>query len=345
MKPASKFIIFLERQKLTLAGTDLAAPLILEFPTSIVQDIDVIDIESFNLLLGSFVETSKITPEDILLVVSPDIYYEKNVALPVDPTERQNQIDLFLQTVPFKNLIYKDYSLGNQPRLITLNKNFYEPIARFFEKSAFNIVAIMPLFVLEHFQLPFGTFLPKEVKDIFSKYKLIEPYSFMNTEDIDKIVTTELHRPKEEVTKTTYILIGVFCLLFVVLLVYIFVLPRLYKPPVPKNVAPLGPSPTSAVADIVTPTPTIFYFSQENLRIKVINSSGVSNQAAKIKQSLATAGFLKIETLSATVVTASKNQINFSASVSPESRQNIVNIVHWLTHPHQHYMCYTTGIR
>lgn len=333
MKPASKYIIFLERQKLTLAGTDLAVPLTLEFPTSIVQDIDVIDLESFNLLLGSFVETSKIIPEDILLVVPPDIYYEKNITLPTEPTERQNQIDLFLQTVPFKNLIYKDYTLGNQPRLITLNKNFYEPVARFFEKSAFNIVAIMPLFVLEHYQLPLLTFLPKEVKDIFSKYKLIEPYSFMNTEDIDKIVTTEIHRPKEEVTKTTFILIGIFCLLFVVLLVYLFVIPRFYKPPTPKNITPAGPTPTSAVADIVTPSPTIFYFAQENLRIKVINSSGVPNQAAKIKQSLATAGFLKTETLSATVVIASKNQINFSASVSPESRQSITNVVESIAGP------------
>lgn len=333
MKPASKYIIFLERQKLTLAGTDLAVPLTLEFPISIVQDIDVIDLESFNLLLGSFIETSKISPNDILLVVPPDIYYEKNISLSPDPTERQNQIDLFLQTVPFKNLIYKDYSLGSEPRLITLNKNFYEPIARFFEKSAFNIVAIMPLFVLEHFQLPLITFLPKEVKDIFQKYKIIEPYSFMNTEDIDKIVTTEIHRPKEEVTKTTLILIGVFCLLFVVLLVYLLVIPRLYKPPVPKNIAPSGPSPTSAVADIVTPTPTIFYISQENLRIKVINSSGVTNQAAKIKQSLISAGFKQIETLSSTVITASKNQINFSVSVSPESRKSIISVVESIAGP------------
>ncbi|MFA5025496.1 MAG: hypothetical protein WC503_03255 [Candidatus Shapirobacteria bacterium] len=335
MKSASKYIIFLERQRLTLAGTDLATPLILDFPTSIVQDIDVIDTESFNFLLASFVEQSKISPNDILLVVSPDIYYEKNIPLSGDPTQRQNQIDLFLQTVPFKNLIYKDYSLGSQPRLITLNKNFYEPIAKFFEKSAFNIVAIMPLFVLTHFQLSLTSFLPKEVKEIFQKYKIMEPYSFMNTEDIDKIMTTEIHRPKEEITKTTIILIVVFCLLFVVLLVYLFVMPRFAKAPSPKiipgNLSSV-PSPTSAVTDTI-PTPTPIYLVEATMRIKVINSSGVTNQAAKIKTSLLSLGYKQIETLSSSRVTASKNQINFSSTVSPESRQRIIKIVEEIAGP------------
>lgn len=335
LKTASKLLIFLERQKLTLAGTQLVSPLTLDFPTSLVQDIDIIDPESFDLLLASFLEQVKISPTEILLVVSPDIYYEKDISLSADPTERQNQIDLFLQTVPFKNLIYKDYSLGNHPRLITLNKNFYEPIARFFEKSAFNVVAIMPLFVLEHFQLPLVTFIPKEVKDIFDKYKIIEPFSFMNTEDIDKIVTTEVHRPKEEITKTTIILIIVFCLLFVVLMVYLFVVPKFYKPPAPKNIPSnyiSTPSPTSAVLDI-TPTPTILYISSEELRIKVINSSGITNQAAKIKQALITANFKQINTQSSSLVTAAKNQITFSSLVSPESRQSIQEIVENMAGP------------
>ncbi|HWS48831.1 MAG TPA: LytR C-terminal domain-containing protein, partial [Candidatus Methanoperedens sp.] len=313
----------------------LVSPITLDFPPSIVQDIDIIDLESFNLLLSSFVEQSKISPNDILLVVSPDIYYEKSIPLSGDTAARQSQIDLFLQTVPFKNLIYKDYSLGSQPRLITLNKNFYEPIAKFFENSAFNIVAIMPLFVLNHFQLNLSTFLPKEVKDIFQKYKLMEPYSFMNTEDIDKIVTTEVHRPKEEITKTTIVLIVIFCLLFVVLLVYIFVVPRLIKPPTPSKLSTpslLSPSPTSAVSDIL-PIPSPVYIATDKLRIKIINSSGVTNQAAKIKSSLTSLGYKEIQTLSASRVTASKNQINFSSAVSPESRQVIMNAVEGIAGP------------
>ena len=326
MKKNSKYIFFLDRQQLIIAGINLNDPVTLNFPVNIVSDIDVIDLESFDLLLTNFFNQSKISPGDILLIVSPNVYYQKNITLSADTTERQNQIDLFLQTIPFKNLIYRDYLLDNQPQLLALNKNFYEPLVRFCQKNNFNITAIVPHFVLDHYQLNLTEYLPKEVKNILQKYKQIETYSLINSQDIEKIISAHVRRPKEDNTRA-YILLGVFCLLFVILLGFMFIRPRLIKPPVTKTI-PVKLSPTLVPAfSQITPTPTITYLSPDSVRIKVVNSSGVANQASKIKQLLTTGGFQQISTTSTSKVTAEKNQISYAPTISTETRQKIKILV------------------
>jgi hypothetical protein len=322
MTKKSSLIFYLDRQKLIIAGTQLAVPLTLDFPASIVLDIDIIDIESFDLLLGNFLEQSQIAVSDVLLVVSPEVYYEKDTSLSLDPTERQNQIDLFSETIPFKHLIFKDYSLGT-PRLIALNKNFYEPAIKLIEKKGFNIFTIIPFFVLGHFNLKLENYQPAEVKEIFKKIKLLDPLSIISSQDIDKMVTTQIHKPKED-SKRTYILLAVFCFLFVSLLAFVLLGPRLLRPGAKKTYPPPSiistPIPTKV---LISPIPTVTFLSEETLRIKVVNSSGVANQAAAVKQALTAAGLKEITIGSSSKVTAANNQISFSPNVSPESRQKI----------------------
>lgn len=320
MNKKSKLLLLLDRQKLTISGTNLTIPIVLDFPTSIVSDIDIIDFESFNLLLTNLIEASKIAPSEIILIVSPQAYYEKYTTI--------SQIDSFLETIPFKNLVYKEYSLDNQPRLVAINKNFYEPIVKFFEKNNFNIIAIFPVFLLQFFQITLNTFNSKEIKNIYKKYKLLEPYSIISTQDIDKITTTTIHHPKEDNTRT-YILLGIFCLLFVILLSYLSIGQYLYKLKLHKiqesnNTPSITPKPATNQIILI---PTISYLPDNVLRIKIINSTGIPNQAATIKQSLTSFGFKQIDTSSGPVITATKNQIGFSQKVSPESRQKISEIV------------------
>ncbi len=323
MSTISKIIIYLDRQQIIVAGNQLPTPLKLELPVNIVSDIDIIDADAYELLVTNFLVQSKLITGNVILVISPDVYYQKNIVLSTDSEQRQSQIDNFLEIIPYKNLIYKDYPVGNQPCVVALNRNYYEPLVKVVEKNNINIVAVIPYFILENYNLKLTDYLPKEVKDIFQKSKLLLPFSLITSQDIDKITSIQIHKPKEDNTRA-YILLAVFCLLFVVLLGFIFVRPRLMKPPLPivtpnkSNIQ--NPSPT---INQTTPTPTIEFVSKENLRIKVVNSSGVANQAAKIKQSLISAGFKQITPSSSSVVTATKNTISFSPSVNSESRQLI----------------------
>lgn len=322
----SKLIFYLDRQKLIIAGTKLASPVTLEFPANIVYDIDISDPESFDLLLARFFEQSKIPSSDILMVISPEVYYEKNIALSTDPAQRQSQIDQFLEAVPFKNLTIKDYSIANQPKLIAINKNFYEPIIRFIKRNGYNVSAILPFFILENFQLKLTDYLPKEVKDIYQKYKILEPFSLFSTQDIDKMVATIGHHPKEDNSRALILLI-VFCFLFVVLLFFIFIRPMIFKP-APVKIAPAIPV---AKTTQILPSPTADFIATDVLRIKITNGSGVSNQAADIKQALITVGFKQITTSSSSVISAANSQITFSPRVSPYSRQKIKEAVEKLT--------------
>lgn len=330
MKSNSKLIVFLDRQKIIFVGPQLSAALTLDLPPTLVFDLEVVDPEGVNTLLLNFVEQNKIFASEIIIITSEAVYYQQDGSTLNDLSERKKQTDQFLATVPFKNLISKDYTTGTSTKSVALNKDFYEPIVRFFEKSNFNVVAILPLFIIERFHLTLTAFSSKEAKEIFQKYKLLESYSLITAQDIKKSVSTPIHHQKQDQGRTL-ILLSVFLLLIIILLGFVFLRPMLMKNSSTKVIQPTALVPTTAPTQ--TPTPTITYLATENIRIKVINSSGTANQAAKLKQNLSVLDVKEITTASAPNLSAAKNKITYNLSVSPEILEKINTIVDNLVGP------------
>lgn len=308
---------------MVFANTNLASPLTLDFPLNAVCDIEIADIEYFNSVLINFLRLNNIPPSEALLILSPNTYYEKSLNLSVDPNEKQKQIDNFTENIPFKNLYIKDYYINNQNYLIAINKKFYEPILKSLKDNGFNIISIIPSFILDLFGIKLTNYLPKEVRDVLIKNKFLKDYSLVPILEIQKISTIQVVKSKEDKTKTI-ILIIVFVILLIFFIGLKIFLPKLMKPPVKKNKIAI---PTVKIVPSLTPTPTINYLKSEELKIKIVNSSGISNQAAKIKQSLTQLEYQQIIAGSSSVIKANKNQISFSPNVSPKSKQEIIKKV------------------
>lgn len=318
MTNVSKTIIYLDRQKIIFGISQPPTPITLEIPSTIAFDIEIIDPEAFENLLTTCLEQNKIRPQDIIIVLSSSVYYEKNIAPVNDAKQRKDQIDTFLTTVPFKNLFSKDYLLDNQLKLIALNKDFYEPIIRFFEKNHFNVIAIIPLFVLDKLKLSLVGYTPKEVNDIY-KSKSLLPFSLISAQDIDKSLAVSIRKPIENKTRII-VLFAIFSLLFTVLLVFLYIRSQPAKP------APLAVQPKSVIiAFTPTPTslPTTSYLQPDNIRIKIINGSGIPNQAAKIKTILNSINFKQTTTATSGKISGSKTQISYSPAVSPATLEKI----------------------
>lgn len=322
----SKLLLYLNRQKLIFAGTNLPNPITLDFPANAVKDIEITDTDYFSSILINFLKLNDLPPSEALLILSPDIYYQKSLNLSVDPNEKQKQIENFTENIPFKNLYVKDYYIKNQNYLIAINKKFYEPILRSLKDNGFIITSIIPGFILDLFQIKLTNYLPKEVKDVYSQNKYFKDYSLVPVLDIQKISTIQIVKSKEDKTKTI-ILVVVFIILLLVFISLKLFLPKLFKSSKPPTAQKIIATPTVQVVPSFTPTPTINYLKSEDLKIKIINSSGVSNQAAKIKQFLTQLEYKQIATASTPVITANKNQISFSPDVSPESKQKIIQKV------------------
>lgn len=318
----SKLLLYVNRQKLIFASTNFPNPFTLEFPANTAKDLEIIDPDYFGSTLVNFLKLHDILPSEALLILSPEVYFHKSLSLSVDPSEKQKQIESFTDTIPFKNLFVKDYYLKNQNYLVAINKFFYEPILRSLKDNGFIITSIIPEVILDLFDIKLADFLPKDVKDIYSQNKSFKDYSMLPVLDIQKISTIQVVKFKEDKTKTI-ILVVIFVILLLVFISLKLFLPKFFKlpKPVPKKTVA---TPTVKVVPTFTPTPTINYLKSEDLKIKIVNSSGVSNQAAKIKQSLTLLEYKQIDTASAPIITANKNQISFSPDVSPESKIKII---------------------
>lgn len=318
----SKLLLYVNRQKLIFASTNFPNPFTLEFPANTAKDLEIIDTDYFGTILINFLKLHNILPSEAILILSPEVYFHKSLILSVDSGEKQKQIESFTDFIPFKNLYVKDYFLKNQNHLIAINKFFYEPILRSLKDNGFIITSIIPEVILDLFDIKLADFLPKDVKDIYSQNKSFKDYSMLPVLDIQKISTTQVVKFKEDKTKTI-ILVVIFVILLLVFISLKLFLPKFFSPPKPvakKIVA----TPTAKLVPSFTPTPTINYLKQEDLKIKIVNSSGVSNQATKIKQSLNPLEYKQIDTASAPVITANKNQISFSSNVSPDFKLKII---------------------
>ena len=317
-----KLVVYLDRQRLIVIRASSEKGLVLEIPASVVFDIEVVDYDSLNYILANFVEQNKIEPADVILVLAQAVYYEKEISAST-PEEQKSNTEAFLKDIPYKNLLSKEYPAGAKKRLVAVNKNFYEPIVMFLEKNDFNVLSIIPYFCLEINKLQLTEFSGKEAKEVISKYKILEPLSLATTQEIDKSVATVSYQPKEKSPRTLALIIG-FCLLFVILLVLLYFRAQSMKRPVVKSnvTAELTPTKT-AVAPTLTPTPTIEYIEEEDIRIEVVNSSGVANIASKVRKILNDLNFDKVGTSTSAVTYAQKSQVTFSSQVSGETKNKI----------------------
>ncbi len=319
-----KIIAYLDRQKLVIIKASSEKGLVLDLPISVVFDIEVVDYDSLNFILASFVEQNKIEPTNVILVLAPAVYYEKDIGLSNNPENQKSTVEAFLKDIPYKNLLSKEYLIENGKKVVAVNKNFYEPVVMFFEKNDFNVVSIIPYFCLENNKLKLTEFSGKEAKEVVSRYKLLEPLSLATSQEIDKSVSTVSYQPKEKSARTVLLLIG-FSFLFVLLLVLLYFRAQTMNKMKNKSyITTVTNTPTKPVeTPTMTPTPPIEYIKEENIRIEVVNSSGVANMASKVKKILNDLNFEKVSTSTSSVTYSQKSQVVFSPQVSTETRIKI----------------------
>lgn len=87
-----------------------------------------------------------------------------------------------------------------------------------------------------------------------------------------------------------------------------------------------APSPQDAAVQSPSPSPSAVIKKTE-LKIKVLNGSGVSGQAAKVKNELLEAGFLDIETGNASVSSQLATMVEFGPDISGETVAEIKTVL------------------
>jgi hypothetical protein len=209
-------IVFLERNRLYLAhGEKLYY---IDFPTTTVRDLDVIDKGALRTLITSLIDKNNIAPSGFYIILSQWVCFIKNLEEKEETKQEKEFID-FCDDVPFSSVCSRKYLTKEGFIAIAANKELIDEITMDFEEKGFKLIAVAPSLML-------GAVGAKKQPDV-------EMLKFINTNSV--YVREQALEQKEEILeevheadkhgkfkfKKIYLLGAVFAVLIIVMIVMV----------------------------------------------------------------------------------------------------------------------------
>ena len=197
------------------------------FQPEAVKDLEIINPDQLNLQIKSFIDSNKIAPSPLIMIVSHNMFFEKDFPL---LTKEQQEIETqkFLDNIPFEAVVSTGFHTKKGYKIIAANGHFIEEVKKAFQALGFIIDITLPSIIFGYIgdQLNQAT-----IKIIFNKYTSLKQYSLLkaaseaNSPSSQKEQEGELHDEKnnEEIKKKNLIAIGILVLFIVVLFIIVFV--------------------------------------------------------------------------------------------------------------------------
>ena len=118
----------------------------LGFRPEIARDFEIINSDQLNLDIKSFVESNKIAPIPLIMVVSHDMFFERD--FPALTKEQQAaETQRFLDNIPFEVIVSKVIISEKGFRIIAGNGHFIEEVRKAFQALGFSINIALPSIV------------------------------------------------------------------------------------------------------------------------------------------------------------------------------------------------------
>lgn len=347
-------VLYLLRDRFQLYSPFLRQVVEFKFTPEMVLDLDVLNEELFEEQIKAFVTNGKIPPGNIIFILSDNSYFVKDItsatqapAQPQKPGQQtpqpsvsvkdlQPQIDMFVEHVPYENVVSLTFPLKNGVRVCAVNQDLFKTVVRGFEKAGFKVDYVIPGMALG------GGLSAKPIMDgtlanmaiqkaaALKQYNLqgkdpFAPASKKATEQIDE-VQQDLENSKEPPKtnkKRLVLMVGVLVVLFVVLIV---VYMQSQQSPAGQPVTVNQPTQMPSVAAATTaplPTEAITVDQTKLLSVQIVNASSAGTDAQTIRTAMSKYTFKSISTQTQNNVGTPNTIISFSLK-TPQSVRNVV---------------------
>ena len=275
-------VVDLDRDKLVfcdnLSGTTFA----FAYPPGAFKDMEVLNREELDTKLRTFITDKKLSPTNLVFVLSPTVYFSKDLPH-LSEEERTNQTHKFLDMVPFSSVSSKMFHLGNDYKLVAINRDFYDTIRRTFELLGFSVQAVIPSFILGSMGVK-DSFDIEACRVILKRMDYVLENSFLTPEPPHEGIG--MHRQYIKKHPWLFALLSLIPLGLLGLTTYLTLRrPTQVTPPVSRP-------PVIVVEPTSLPTPTPEGTPSAQLTVQVLNGSGTPGQAATIQSALEALGFL-----------------------------------------------------
>lgn len=289
----------------------------LDFPKDLTDNLEVLNPRELSSLINSSLETSGLKPQEALLLLSSDVL-EQKIINSSDQAVLEEETNKFFENTPFTRETQSRLILHGRSQLFlyATSKKLWQIIVTEFENLRWEIAAVSPAIFYEN--VPEIKILePKEVRKILDSFESSPGLSFMgSSSDSPKDLTT----PSPKQSKNIWLTGGLFIIFLVVLLGAFLTMPGSksilsFQKPLPQ----VSPNPVPSELPAPSPSP----LTKLELKVQVLNGSGVVGQAGKLRDQLASLGFNLIDTGNSPE-SSSQTTISFSKRVSQEIQDELL---------------------
>jgi hypothetical protein len=299
----SPVVIFIKKNSLEfwINGTNKK----LDLPTEVVN-LEIKDQENYKKLVNSFLTEATLKPQKAVLLLSNEVIFQKDFPA---GTERDVLIEKYLDNIPFEKekIAKKSFITPQVTKVFVVNKNIYEVLLNLLEEMEWNIKAVIPAEV--------DSLDSSSVNKITSQK--LKSLNFLDDEISETLV--------ESGNYSTWIFIIIGLLIVVIFGLGLAVLTGFIKNPfeVPNVATPKAI--TETITSLATPAPAESSQSaKEELRLQILNGSGVTGQAGFVKEQLEEIGFTNIETGNAEGSGDTETVVAYLKTVSSEVLEELV---------------------
>ena len=247
-------IIYIEPSRLLFYSASVNKVLFQDFPPDTVSDLDIQNKDKFTQILNFFIQNAlQKTQYELTLVFSQQNTFEK-VLIPTLSKDIDVLFSEFTSLVPFEEVLSRIYKENKSVKAYAVNKTFYELLADCFAKSGSTINLVLPVSIIVEKSPELSKNL--DLPTIATKVESLKAYNMVEYYSLSSSDQSQQSEPGKNKNKRTYMLLGVFAILLVIMLIFAYSTFSA-KPKVNKLPVKTKPVPTVQKENITQPSPTL----------------------------------------------------------------------------------------
>jgi hypothetical protein len=197
-----KAIIYIKRDRLIISVENNLNDHILEFGTELVSNEEIVNEEMLSKTVSDFFIRNGIYINKFIAVLDDEILFYKDLSS-INEYYRASLINEFIGNIPFeKNKIFiKTLGIEDSFYVIAANKVFVKTVIRAIEETECNNIGILPYFLIHNYQAPFRLFKDKKLLNQLNLLRVEDARGDGKLENINKKEpegSTDTIKPKKE---------------------------------------------------------------------------------------------------------------------------------------------------
>jgi hypothetical protein len=357
-------VIYLQKDKFQIFSPFLGSILEFRFLPTVIRDLDVINLDLLGSQMKDFVTNGKIPPGNMIIVLCDNAYFVKDFLYPnpaAQPTkpgqiavippkvtldDLKKQAELFVEHVPYDNVVSKTIPLKNGIRVCSVNQDLYGSLKLAFESMGFTIDTVLPGLVFGNnasarpvLDAAMASFILQKANTL-KQYDLLSQSAFVpqSQEEVEAVeedvVASSVSQDKKPSKKRLIALGGVFASLVVVLII-VYVQSQAPTTPPQQPALAQGTQPAAQQPAAVNTQPTVAptqatvidATQTQNLNVQIVNASNSATFGQSLKLGLSKYTFKSVTMQTQSNIGTASTVVSFAASVTQPVRNAILDEV------------------